>query len=187
VPERVHQVGDAAAGFGAEPDRPAAEEVARQHLPGECPGRPLEPHQGARLQLLAGVHQRRPGLGLAVLRAVVTGEQQALHRAAARHAVPEQPRREHARVVHDEQIAGPEEARKLLDGRVLDRAGRSPQDQEPRRAARRGVLRDELFGQIEIELGDEHDAIVRRVGGGRPAPAGPVRARPPAPRRAAGS
>ena len=67
----------------------------------------VEHHPRAGLQLLAGMHERVP------VRVVHALEQQTLDRAAARVAAPDQPRRKHARVVDDEQVAGAEQLRQI--------------------------------------------------------------------------
>ena len=81
-------------------------------------------------------------------------EQQTLDRAAARVAAPEQPRRKHARVVDDEQIAGVEQLRQRRDRRLAPAIAGAIDDHQPRRPARPRLLRDQRLGQIEVEVGD---------------------------------
>ena len=92
-----------------QPDRAPSVEMAREHLAVQhAAPSPLEHHARARLQLLTRVHQRVPLFGARRSAADGTAgaHEQALDGAAARHATAEQPRRKHARVVDDEQIAG---------------------------------------------------------------------------------
>ena len=77
-------------------------------------------------QLLPRMHQRLPAI------AFDRRDEQALDGAAARHAPAEQPRRDHARVVHDEKIAWRQELRERSHRRVDDRARRAIEAQEPR-------------------------------------------------------
>ena len=112
---------------------------------------PLEPHAATGAQLLPGMHQRVPAI------LVEAPEQQALHLAAARRAVPVQARRKHARVVHDHQVAGREQVWQIARVRACDRAARAVDDhQAGRRALGCRVLSDELGRQVEIEIRDAH-------------------------------
>jgi predicted PurR-regulated permease PerM len=65
----------------------------------------------------------------------------------------EQPRRKHSGVVDDEQVARTQESGQLAHRGVLHAAGAAIEHEQPRRAARDGVLRDQFIGQIELELG----------------------------------
>ena len=69
-------------------------------------------------------------------------------------AAAEQPRREHSRVVDDEQVTGAQVSGKPRDRAVLDASARALEDHEPRRPARRRRLRDEFVGQIEVEVSE---------------------------------
>jgi hypothetical protein len=64
-----------------------------------------------------------------------------------------EPRRKHAGVIDDKQVAG---AQMIADARergVLDRAALSRKNQESRLAAlSRGTLSDQLIRQIEVEV-----------------------------------
>ena len=63
----------------------------------------------------------------------------------------------HARVVKDQQIARLQELREVCEEVVAQTAGCAIQHQHPARSALGGrVLGDEFFGQIEVEVGDEH-------------------------------
>ena len=136
---------------GGEANAPATEELLFEHLRHQRAARSIEAHLGARLQLLAGMHQR-----IALHGTVAAGggqrQQQALDRSAARHAAAEQTRREDAGVVDDEQIAAAKEASDVGDACVLDLARRTMQDQQARRSTRRRLLRDQFFGKLEIEV-----------------------------------
>ena len=76
------------------------------------------------------MHQRLPALARFGPSSVrhsrpVDGDQQALDGAAARHAAAEQPRRKHARVVDDEQIAGCRSAWQIARHSGMNRSGPS--------------------------------------------------------------
>jgi hypothetical protein len=77
----------------------------------------------------------------------------------------EQTRGKNARVVDHEQIAGNQmvlEPRKLG---VLDSAAVAVQHEQPRLSTvRRGLLRDELFGQCEVEVRDVHSVTLTQPG-----------------------
>ena len=111
------------------------------------PAGPSNRTQRAGLQLLAGMHRARPQRGRRDrCRSSRDGadrlrwsEQQALDRAAARHAVPEQASGEDARVVDDQQIAGAQDRRQLRDRRVLQRV--RSRDRAPAAATRRAAPR----------------------------------------------
>ena len=86
--------------------------------------------------------------------------------------MPEQPRREHARVVDDEKIAGAQEVGQRLDAGVCRRAAGAIDDEQARPAAIGGrLLRDEVGGKVEIEVADVHGrreaALVNAAGGRR--------------------
>ena len=70
----------------------------------------------------------------------------------------EEPRREHARVVQDQQIATTEMRRQTIERRVLG-ALPSTIEHDESRAATLGwrVLSDQLLGEMEIEIADVHD------------------------------
>jgi hypothetical protein len=82
-------------------------ELPGEHFGHQRSGGPFEPHERARLQLLAGVHQR-----LAQTVGVRTRQQETLHGAATRHAMTEQTRRVDTRIVHDQEIAASQESSK---------------------------------------------------------------------------
>jgi hypothetical protein len=66
-----------------------------------------------------------------------------------------EPRRNHARVVQNQQVAGPQQRGKLGKTRVAQRAGRAVHNQHPALAALgRRLLRNQLRGQIKVEIGD---------------------------------
>jgi hypothetical protein len=95
-------------------------------------------------------------------------EQQALDRAARGIAVPEQPRRVHARVVDDQQVTRPQDGGQVRHRRVRPRAGTAVEHQQPRGAPLCGRrLRDQGLGQHEVEVGNKrHGASVSRPGAG---------------------
>ena len=136
-----------------EPHAAPAMKVPRNDFPGELdPRRPrgiLEDHPRAGLELLSRMHERVPLVRARLL------EQQALDGAAARIAAAEQPRRKHARVVGDHQVAGRQQLRQIADRSFLPPSGGAIDDEQPRRPARDGMLRDLRLGQVEVEVRDE--------------------------------
>src|SRR5690348_4365887 len=101
VADGVHDVVDRAAPLDPDPDAAASEELPLEHLPHQHSGprgrtlwRRLETNARARLQLLTWMHQRGPDLAVRILR--LAREEQTLHRAAARDAMPEQACGKHA-------------------------------------------------------------------------------------------
>ena len=84
-------------------------------------------------------------------------DQKALGGAAAGQPDADQARREDARVVDDQQIAGAEQRRQVVEGEMRDAPARAIERHEPAAAARgRRLLRDQLVREIEIEVGDVH-------------------------------
>jgi hypothetical protein len=72
--------------------------------------------------------------------------------------VAEQARREDARVVDDEEVAGAEKRRQIADGRVMERWRLPTENEQPRRTAWCGLLRDQIVRELEGEVGDVHGA-----------------------------
>src|SRR5262245_20678009 len=111
------------------------------------------------------MHQTFPDLGASRLGIpnsqrpnVQTANQQTLNSAAALNAMTEQPRREHARVVQDQEIAATEVRRQLIEHRVLRRLRRAIEHNETRATALGGrMVSNQLLGQFEVELVDVHD------------------------------
>ena len=70
----------------------------------------------------------------------------------------EEARGEDAGVVEDEEVAGLEELREVGEvvGLRRRRSARSSAEHAAGAADRGRVLRDEVFGEIEMEVGDEH-------------------------------
>ena len=134
--------------------------------------RPLEPDARSRFEFLSRMHQTVPDLCSSVLfcgqfRAVlsaatpeswVLGQQEAFHGSATWNAVAKQPRREDARVVDDKQVAGAKKRGQIRDRAMTDGARGAVEDEQPRRAARCRILRDQIVGKLEIEVGDVHAA-----------------------------
>ena len=138
--------------------------MAIEHFAQERVGRVAEHHPGARLQLLARMHQRVPPIILELR------QQKTFHGAAARRPMAKEARRKHSGVVDHEEIALAEELGQPPDVGMLGAAGPFMQNQELRCAAlRRRRLRNQVRGQIEIEGGDVHDVNVILSGttGGR--------------------
>ena len=153
-----------------ESNRPPAVEVAGENLTVKTRAIALEEDLSTGLELLPGMHQGLPlfripnahipnaQLANAQRLDSRTSNQQTLDRAATRHAVSEQTRREDARIIQHQKITAIEMGRELLDGRVLPRTGRATDDDEARCAALgRRMLSDQLLREIEIELAEVHD------------------------------
>ena len=113
-----------------------------------------------RRQLAIAEAQLRPGVGLAArLRQTfpdalaLVPQQQHLHRAACRHAVPQQPRRQHTRIVQHQTVSEPQQLRDLIKMPVSDLARRSVERHQPRRApVGQRRLRDQLLRQRIIKI-----------------------------------
>ena len=149
MPDRVDPCIHLVIPVGPQPDLPPAEELPLENLAVQPR---LESHPRSWFELLARVDEadRICSRGVA---GPFSGEQQALDRAAARHAASEQPRREHARIVGDEQVARTKERWQIANPGVSDRTGLPIQHEHPRLAAGRGGLRNQVVGQMEVEVG----------------------------------
>src|SRR5262245_25386445 len=95
----------------------------------------VEANTRTRRELLAGMHE---GFPIVSVLAAKRPDKQALDRTAARYAAAEQASRKHARVVHDDDIAGFQEVRKRTNDGVFDRAVVAADDHEPGRGSIRG-------------------------------------------------
>ena len=81
--------------------------------------------------------------------------------ASAATLTPGEPRFDHAGVVQHQHVARPQQARQVGEKQVLERARAPVEVQEAASGALgRGMLRDELFGQRIVELGDAHGAAL---------------------------
>ena len=66
-------------------------------------------------------------------------------------------RGKNAAAVEDQQVAGAEKSRKVSEFSVLEPAGKARDMQHTRTAAHgKGLLRDQFFRQVEIEVGNQH-------------------------------
>jgi hypothetical protein len=107
----------------------------------------------AGLHLLARVHQRLPTV------VVQPPQQQALDLPAGGVAMADQARRHDARVVQREKVAGSEQVGQVGNHAVGPRAPRAIDDEQARAAPdRRRLLRDQVLGQVEVEIGEAHGA-----------------------------
>ena len=76
-----------------------------------------------------------------------------------------QSRRDHARIVEHQNIAGLQKIQQVGKLVVLDASGFPLQNQQARAvAARRGLLRDELGRQVEMKISGAHAASVTERG-----------------------
>ena len=84
-------------------------------------------------------------------------QEQALPPAAAAGAAADQPGGQHARVVEDEQVAGVEQGRQVVEMAVGRRRAVAAHHQQARLVAfRRRFLGDQAVGKLVIELVDVH-------------------------------
>jgi hypothetical protein len=142
---------------GPQADRPPPERAHLENLAVDRGPLALAYEPPSRLEFLARVNEgvpEGPRSRIPVLRAP---QQQALHRATGRIAPAEQARRENARVVHDQQVAGVEQPRQVRHDRALGGACRAVERQQARGAPPFGRrLRDEVLREVEVEVGDVH-------------------------------
>lgn len=77
--------------------------------------------------------------------------------AASIWARAEEARGHHARVVHDDEVAGIEEFRKISKNTVLNSLARAAKDHEAGGiAGLGGLLRDQFVREIKVEVGSSH-------------------------------
>jgi hypothetical protein len=82
------------------------------------------------------MHERAPDLAGSIVRPAFPAQQEELDRPSAGHPVTQQSRREHTRVVGDEQISRIEEPGEVAYRRMLELAGSPIELQQPRLSAR---------------------------------------------------
>jgi hypothetical protein len=103
----------------------------------------------SRLQRLRGLRERRPDLLSG--RGGLAAQQQDLDLAPSR--LREEPRRQNARVVRDQEIARRKERRQLMERVVADGARRAVEGEEPGVVPRGGgMLRDPVPGKRVVEI-----------------------------------
>src|SRR6476659_1043029 len=125
VPDRVDSGVDLRPILRPEPYRPPAEELTRHNFAMQ-PDAALEHEPCSWFQFLARVHERIPFPNILPRRRAIgisKPDEEALDRTAARHAMADQSRGEHARVVDNQEIARNEQLWQLTDVRVSDGAG----------------------------------------------------------------
>ena len=92
-----------------------------------------------------------------------------------------QPRRQHARVVEHQQVAGIEQLQQVAEAPVLEAAVGPQHQQAAGGAILQRLLRDQFRRQLEVEVGTLHRRIVGAAAASpRPAPARRLRASPSA-------
>jgi hypothetical protein len=70
-------------------------------------------------------------------------------------------RRKHLRIVEDDKVTFPKQVRKLAEHAIADLAVITSHVQHARGGAiHKRFLRDQFFGKVEVEVGDEHELIV---------------------------
>jgi hypothetical protein len=163
VADGVDRGVDARAIVGPEGHEPASEEAPFENLPVQGVNS-FKHHPRPRFQFLPRMDERLPDdsrpRGRRGVRPRHRAHEQALHRPAARDAAPQQPRREHAGVVDDQEIAGAQEIGQRGNARVGQRAAGAVGHQQTRAGAvRRRFLRDEIGWEIEVEVADIHAAV----------------------------
>ena len=73
----------------------------------------------------------------------------------------EEPGRNDAGIVQDEQVSGAQKPRKITELRVSLLPGVAVQVQHSRRSpVLEGLLGDEIFWKMEVEIRDEHEMII---------------------------
>ena len=131
-------------------ERSSIENLAAQRVCG------IEEHARTWLEFLPRADQRLPQFA-AIDGIALTRDKQTLDAATTGIAVAEQPRRNDARVVDDEQVTRAQLLRQGCDGMVGCLAGGTIETQQARRPANSGrLLRDQIIGEFEIEVADEH-------------------------------
>jgi len=89
-------------------------------------------------------------------RTVKRPHQQQLH-PTARFLLREQPRRQHASVVDNDQVAGAQMPHQFIKSRMLDSLGFAIQDEQPSLIApSQRLLRNQLFRQIVLKFRKSH-------------------------------
>ncbi len=132
-----------------EPHGPAAVREALPDLHARRPGSDL--HDRARTYPAARPHQRFPRPAL------TRAQQQDLHTTAGHDPATAKPRRNHARVVQDQHVAGVQILADVAKDAVGEAPGGAVHNQQPGSVARRGrLLGDELGWQRVVEVGQPH-------------------------------
>jgi hypothetical protein len=122
--------------------------LARHDIDGDRFG---ELNAGAGLRRVAGADE---GQGLEFVQHPF---HQQFHPAAA-VLLAEQPRLDHPRVVHHQQVVRTQQRRQFAEPAVVQRASRIDMQQAAAAAFGRGELGDQIGGEVEIEVGDTHGA-----------------------------
>lgn len=141
MPDRIDPVSHVGVIFSPQSDCAAPVKATIQHFGLERDTVAFEPNECAGLQLLARMHQRIPP--------IITdmSEEQALDDAAARHAMTQQPRREHSGIVEDQQITTAKKVPDMLELSVNHRTRVARQHKKSRLTANgRWLLGDQFFG-----------------------------------------
>ena len=76
----------------------------------------------------------------------------------------EKPRRKHSAVIKNQNISGTKMLGEVPESIISERASPAVQDKHPRsRPIRERLLRNEFFGKMKIEIGDEHVSTILRA------------------------
>src|SRR5256885_1333119 len=76
----------------------------------------------------------------------------------------EKPRRKHSAVIKNQNISGTKMLGEISESIISERASPAVQDKHPRsRPIRERLLRNEFFGKMKIEIGDEHVSTILRA------------------------
>jgi thioredoxin reductase len=144
--------------FRPQPNGTPAKKAARQDLAVDFPTAARENHPRTFLEPLSGVNQSFPDT------IALAAQQKTLRGAAARQPLPKEASGKHLRVVHNEKIARVQLFGETTELRMVDGAAGARHDHEPRFSAMwRRLLRDQLIGKIETELGDVHISAVGHI------------------------
>ncbi|MCC6538682.1 MAG: tRNA (adenosine(37)-N6)-threonylcarbamoyltransferase complex transferase subunit TsaD [Bryobacterales bacterium] len=145
--------------LAGKPERTLAKIVAPQHDGFE---RAVAEHQPVpRTDLAARTHQAQPVQPVAPRQ---RAHHQRFHFAGKARAVAEEPRRKHARLVQHQAIARRQIRGQIAEHPILPYPARTVHHQHARgRAIVERSLRDQVFGQREIEVGNVQYDLVSRI------------------------
>jgi hypothetical protein len=137
VADAIDRVSEATRVSRRKSDRASSLEMHRHDFAVDAYAIPLEEHRCARLQLLSGMNQRIPRLGIGDSGSGIRGfavQKQAFDDAPTRHAMTEKPRRKDARIVQDDQIPRDKITAEVGERGVLNSVV-TMKDEQPRAAA----------------------------------------------------
>ena len=136
-------------------NRPAAVEVHPHDFRIQAVLAGSEQHPRTFPKSLARMHEGHPFIAVPG-----RAHEEAFRRPATGQALTDEPRRKDARVVDHEQVAGPQQRRQVGELVMPHISARAVECEQPRGAPLyRGILGNQLVGQVEVEVGDVHGGI----------------------------